>query len=395
MPQVSTASTVKPTTYFRALTGCRALAAWLVFVHHGNPFNPGAPTAIKGLPRTPVVLFLHHFVEQWHVGVTIFFVLSGFLIANRYQSRIEPSWSWAGRYMQNRIARIYPLYLLLTLIFIGCWWLGFPGLNMIHMPLASQVPIKDKLLMTFLNLSFLRGFFEKFLFTGVGQGWSLTVEEFFYILAPFVLVVVRHNARRLFLFPLLLLVAGGGLVLATAHSSSYLYGFMPTIKFMLNWTIFGRASEFAIGMALALYMKRYPRLNASGFRATLLGGLWIIFCILLITVAEYEHFRTDAGLETYAGIAVNNLLLPVGVAAFFWGLIHEQSGLRHLLETKLLQELGKSSYAFYLVHFGLLGLLLFPYTTNLLVIFLVTLLVAYLLWRYVEEPIHKRLHKKV
>ena len=54
---------------FPALTGIRAVAAFMVYIHHRNPFDE--------------VFFgkkIHDFFGEFHVGVTIFFVLSGFLI---------------------------------------------------------------------------------------------------------------------------------------------------------------------------------------------------------------------------------------------------------------------------------------------------------------------------
>ena len=54
---------------FSALTSYRAIAAWIIFVYHFMPFNnPKYPTSIK------------QFVWGFHIGVDMFFVLSGFLI---------------------------------------------------------------------------------------------------------------------------------------------------------------------------------------------------------------------------------------------------------------------------------------------------------------------------
>jgi peptidoglycan/LPS O-acetylase OafA/YrhL len=72
-------------------------------------------------------------------------------------------------------------------------------------------------------------------------------------------------------------------------------------------------------------------------------------------------------------------------------LINERSKFRQLLETNVFQILGKSSYAFYLVHGGLLSILVGKYTNNILILFTVTQTVAYLLWRFIEEPLHIRL----
>ncbi|PWT72730.1 MAG: acyltransferase, partial [Bacteroidetes bacterium] len=86
--------------YYPQLTGIRAIAAFMVFFFHFNPFHEG---------------FIFHFVNEFHVGVTVFFVLSGFLITYRYIDSFEFSREWFSKYIINRVARIYPMYILITI----------------------------------------------------------------------------------------------------------------------------------------------------------------------------------------------------------------------------------------------------------------------------------------
>ena len=228
--------------YLPVLTGVRAVAAYLVYLHHFNPFRevPGLEGIFANL------------VREFHVGVPIFFVLSGFLITLRYVdsgSWTRPAWA---RYLRNRVARIYPLYFLLTaLAFVGIWHQtgGFS--------LGSWL----------LNVTFLRGFFEEYVYSGIAQGWTLTVEECFYLAAPLIFLVLRRRPRALWLLPALLLGAGVGLVglgqLLPFHS---LFG---NLRFMLLFTFFGRATEFFVGIQLAPLVppgaaRRWPRGLAHG-----------------------------------------------------------------------------------------------------------------------------------
>ena len=59
--------------YFPGLTGIRAIAAFMVFIHHYNPFL-----------ESNSYLKLRSIFGEFHVGVSLFFVLSGFLIGYRY-----------------------------------------------------------------------------------------------------------------------------------------------------------------------------------------------------------------------------------------------------------------------------------------------------------------------
>ena len=92
--------------YLPALTGVRAVAAYLVFLHHFNPFQSAGTAQL-----------LHRIVLELHIGVAIFFVLSGFLITLRYSNSTQWTWRWWGTYLRNRFARIYPMYFLLTCAF--------------------------------------------------------------------------------------------------------------------------------------------------------------------------------------------------------------------------------------------------------------------------------------
>src|SRR4030095_10906369 len=82
------------------LGGVGALPSFLVFSHHH-------PTSL--LEVGPLLLWW-----EMHIGVTLFFVLSGFMITWRYDRRGAPE-SFVRRYFVNRFAVIYPLYLALVI----------------------------------------------------------------------------------------------------------------------------------------------------------------------------------------------------------------------------------------------------------------------------------------
>ncbi|MFD2786669.1 acyltransferase family protein [Hymenobacter rubripertinctus] len=219
--------------YFKALTGIRAIAAYLVFWFHFNPFHKGN--------------FAWKLTNETHIGVGIFFVLSGFLITTRYSNHVTLTRAWWQRYMQNRVARIYPLYAIITGLTFTAYAIA-PSLDLTGQWLAYRG--YDKLIVIGLNLSFLRGFFEKFVFTGIAQGWTLSVEECFYLFAPlamWLLYKVRMRYLLLVAGAVALMLLGAAIVTITRHP----FGFFSSYKFMFLFTLPGRVAEFAIGMALA------------------------------------------------------------------------------------------------------------------------------------------------
>ena len=83
--------------YFPALTGIRAVAAYMVFFHHFNPLHALKEGNLWARLLNPVF-------EEGHIGVSIFFVLSGFLITVRYYESLNISKRWFFNYLRNRVA---------------------------------------------------------------------------------------------------------------------------------------------------------------------------------------------------------------------------------------------------------------------------------------------------
>jgi peptidoglycan/LPS O-acetylase OafA/YrhL len=368
----------KTALYIPALTGIRAIAAYLVFFHHFNPLN-----ALKSTNQ--VAALINPLFEEGHIGVTIFFVLSGFLITLRYYENLHLTKAWFFKYMRNRIARIYPLYFIITALTFG-----LIALNPVYDILKLNVIFSraEMPLVVFTNLTLLKGLFSTLKFTGISQGWTLTVEETFYLSAPLLLLGLRGNTKRIFLYPLL--VIGLGLALYLGLHRLPLYGLLNDLQFIFNYTFFGRCFEFFCGIFLALQLLRRP--DTGSRHATLLtygGGLWIVACIYALDFVKGDaHVST----ETVLGAVINNAILPLGVTALLLGLAKGKTLLGNFLSTKLMQLLGKSSYAFYLVHMGIINILIDQtIPSNFALNFVIINVVCILLFRFVEEPLHKRI----
>lgn len=350
--------------YFKALTGIRAIAAYLVFFHHFNLLAVWKPHPIGGL--------LFEFVEEWHIGVTIFFVLSGFLIGFRYSEMKNFSFR---NYLVNRIARIYPMYFLLTLLtFAVLYW--------------AEGTFDPRIL--FINLTFLKGFFEPYKFTGIAQGWSLTVEETFYFLAPLFFVLINRSRIWFLLAPALLLALG---VLLVSWFSKHVYlGFFSSYEFLFNYTFFGRCSEFFLGIGLAYWLKSTATLPTR-VSFTYLGLLGIVLSIVLL-VSQREPGMY--GVRTEWGKVINSVLLPaIGILPLFWGLLKEETLVSRFLGSEIMVLLGKSSYIFYLIHLGpfMVWLEALPFFNPILG-FVGINLISIVLFTRIEEPLNHLIRRR-
>jgi peptidoglycan/LPS O-acetylase OafA/YrhL len=91
-------------------------------------------------------------------------------------------------------------------------------------------------------------------------------------------------------------------------------------------------------------------------------------------------------------IVINNLVVVPGICLLLVGLMSEPTHLGRLLVSRPFDLLGKASYAFYLIHAGVLDQFLTQHVTMSLPLrFLITNVLAIVLYKGIEQPLHRRL----
>lgn len=373
------------------LRGVAALSVMLAHIAIGMLGGWQAPAALGLL----VGLGLH--------GLTLFFVLSGFLLYRPYAAalvggRPRPS---TGRFYRNRVLRIWPAYAVVLLV------AGLVlGTAVVH---AGTPPDGDVVAahvgrltdpgLLLLNLSLTQGFVPAGMFTGLDVSWSLVPEVCFYVLLPALALLGVVLARRVrpavaAYLPAVLLLALGTLGRTLGSALTHAQGpdrvaYLQsggTWQAVLFRGILTQADLFALGMlAAALVVSGWPRARGVARAATALGS-----------VATVALLNTDFVHPAMA-------LLLAGVVA----LLQLDGGgrLRRTalasLQARPLHRLGLISYSVYLWHFpllwfvrlhvpgsrydGPLGLI-----ADLVGISALTLVAATLTYRYVELPALRR-----
>lgn len=342
--------------FFPALTGYRAIAAWLIFVYHFMPFNSDK------YPK-----FAKEIISHFHIGVDMFFVLSGFLITYRYFNDHPIHFR---KYMVNRIARIYPMYFLITAAVFAVWffqnddWSG------------------EKTVEAILSFTMLKAFFTKYNLAGIPQGWTLTVEELFYLSAPIYFIIIRKSKWWLVGLPISVFIIGVLLSRITEFPQN-------TSGFLQN-NIYVYIFEFFAGIALAwLILKNH--ITSQRKWATSMGILVILLYLFgKQYIAAYLDFTSDIGR---AGELI--FLSLFGIAPLLLGLIQEKTIIQKLLSSSTFVLLGKSSYIFYLIHKGFVPVFINDYISdNKLIIFILLNLISIILFLFVEEPLNHFIRKK-
>ena len=232
-----------------SLTGLRYLAAALVVVHHT------APVLALGTP-------VDRFGSGGYVGVTFFFVLSGFILTWSRRSGDTKS----GFY-RRRFARVYPLYFVTWLLAVAASFLAGDD-----KPIAGIV----------LSLILLQAWVPDPLIYGGGNppGWSLSAEAFFYAVFPF-LRLGKHTSRAT---AALLIVGASMTVLGAAYAFSPWYS-----HWVAYYSPIYNLGAFLVGVLLARAVK-----NGFGKDFSLPWALALVIasygCLIMFAPTDLRGF---------------------------------------------------------------------------------------------------------
>ena len=375
-----------------ALTGLRFFLATWVVVFHVIPNDPSLE--IPWLPYAP--LPVDCLLRTGYVAVTIFFALSGFVLAYNYD--LGKTWTQKdlGRFGVARFARIYPAYLtgLIALIPVAVYRIW------------SEIPLREYSLTNgFLNVFLIQAWFPKAALTWNYPGWSLSGEAFFYASFPFLGYWLWKLERRgamlaalgglwalsmaAPLAAVLIPISGFGDV-AAAGGVSTLSG-EPWAS-LISYNPLAGLPAFCTGIVLARLFRSLPASSRWFGRGDWLGIPAL--ATLLVALANADVIPLP--------LVHNGLLLPA-YSALIFGLALGGGVMARLLALSPLVFLGNASYAMYILHFPIAEWLVlsgkfFHYAVfdNLGWTILFTFLViggSGIFYRFVEEPLHQKLRK--
>jgi peptidoglycan/LPS O-acetylase OafA/YrhL len=347
------------------LTGVRFLAVIMIFLFHYAYKLSFAGALVTGI------------LNQFFLGVQVFFVLSGFVICYKYFENTEFKKEFFFTYYLRRFARIYPSFFLLTTFTFIFWYFK-----------TETDSSSWKLYL--LNITFLKGLSANYYLSGIGPTWSLTVEEIFYLFSPFIFLLFKR--KNILLWQVVFWWAVGG-ILVVLFSAFPFEGFFENAQFVFFVTFFGRCFEFYAGIFLALnilgkYKRQKPVLPKFSFPFYTTAGFMGMALITLSIYKVSQLYGTEAS-QIFVGIFLTNIIFPISVAFFFFGLIKEASIIQKLFSSFLFQLLGKSSYALFLVHTGVIAMGVEKYLSgNIIILFITLQILAILLYKVFENPVN-------
>src|SRR5215475_6481505 len=128
-----------------------------------------------------------NFASIGYVGVNFFFVLSGFILVYTYEGKLFE----AKKFWWARFARIYPAYVLSLIVAAPFFFFAIRQLDLPFYAWSKQ----HLLTACLLTLTLLQSWVPQAALTWNSVCWSLSVEAFFYLVFPFLLLGTEKCSR--------------------------------------------------------------------------------------------------------------------------------------------------------------------------------------------------------
>lgn len=353
-----------------SLTSLRFFAIMLVAIHHLNELIGWAPRVGWG-----------------NVGVTFFFVLSGFVLTLNYQK--FSTYHDAARFLWRRFARLYPLHVVtfLTSIIV----LNFYPIKLDSGPLSA-----------FANLFLLQSWFgsREIHFAFNSLSWAISTLAFFYIAFAFIQYNFLRNTLIVILISLISLTLSVAYIVSNNSEPI-------EIHWLLKMFPTNRILVFILGMLTAKLFLWF-RSWFSHIKTYVIGVVEIFSvlliidrlssCIVLNLFLRKINRVLSMPEQLICQIFDTYMLTPV-LFSFMILVFSMQCGLiSRMISIRQFVFLGEISFAVYLTHqlvfrfFSGIGLkIIFSNTFLIPLAFLVTLVVSYFLYQFIEQPCSRHL----
>jgi peptidoglycan/LPS O-acetylase OafA/YrhL len=329
---------------------------------------------IDGLRAVAVlsVVFYHANIPGFSggfAGVDIFFVISGYLITRIVWHELQEGRFSLTNFYARRVRRIFPaLFAMLAVCSVAA------GLLLIPSDLKDFGRSLSATVLFYSNYNFIKvGYFDSpAIESPLLHTWSLSVEEQFYAVWPILLFFLTKFIPHKRILPAIIILVSFSFVLSEYkiigdHQRDAFY--LPLYR---GW-------ELLMGATLAIApMTFLPGRLAEALSA---GGL----AAIVLASTFYSTETPFPGLHAALPCAGAALLIATGQAS---------TRAARLLSLRPLQFMGLISYSLYLIHWPLFSLaqlyingpLAMPHR---IVMILVSIVLAYLSWKYVETPFRR------
>ena len=353
----------------------RGVSILLVLFHH---FNIAYHLSDTSLGRWLTPDFIRAVARNGNYGVTIFFVISGFLITTNSEKRWGSLSQISIRSFYGlRFARIIPCLVLLLLIVNV---LGFAGLPLFNSHVPGTHESVSRWVVNFAALTFWMNVLIGHLGWvnyPLGVLWSLSVEEVFYLTFPLICRSFRRIQWIVCFWILIIVIGPFYRFFHQGDEGGFLFAY------------FSAFDGIAIGCCTALLARR---LSLKGYAMRLIQIIVIAGMVML-------YLWKSIGATNVYGVT----LMAIGAAILLWaGNTHPEGPLTQRNPAlRMIEWFGRQSYELYLFHLIVLALMRSLIASSsvtgnvkllLLSVFMIaSSLIAAVIARLYSEPLNKRL----
>ncbi|MGF7081315.1 acyltransferase family protein [Mucilaginibacter sp. UYCu711] len=350
--------------YVPDLDGLRAIAILSVMFYHFEVFSAG-----------------------W-IGVQLFFVLSGYLITKGLASekkQVKQFGSYIKIFYLKRVLRIFPVYFLYVACFLAFCYITHNAAtaNGAAIPLITYTVNIYGLAPHTVNMA------------GFGYVWSLSAEEQFYLIWPFIVFFSSEAVLRRILYAIMFIAPLWRLAMLWFAVN---HGVQPdTAGTMVYITTLSQFDAFAVG-ALIVYITDVKNISTPRLRKMVFAGIAIFLLIGQVNVfLTNRTLLKDMTTLGYRVTMLNNYQYVWGYsvinlfAGFIIFIIVKYQNVIPILSNKVLVYIGRISYGMYIFHVPVLlaldGLKHRGLALNMIrlaLFFSITILLAHLSYYYFE-----------
>ena len=324
---------------------------------------------IDGLRAVAIlpVIFFHakiNFFSGGYVGVDIFFVISGYLITTLIIKEINNACFSISNFYERRARRILPALFLITTLSLFAIFLMTPFQVIKFLKIVMSVIFFSS------NILFWRqdGYFNDSSDTNLLiHTWSLSVEEQFYLFFPIFFLILNKFSSKFITYSLLLVILGSFLISNYGSFFGRGWGAFYLLPF--------RVWELLVGSLIAYFTSK-KKIQGSNFFSFF--GLSLVF----FSIFTFNEETPMPSVFTLIPIIGTSLIIIY---------TNKNNYLYNFLSNRVLIFIGLISYSLYLWHQPLLAFFRIYnlYTLNnsqIFVLIIVSFILAYLSWRFVEKP---------
>lgn len=369
--------------HIKGLDGLRGLAAIAVFASHYDQ--------IVFIDYAIGMFDLGQLFENGKFGVSLFFILSGFLLSLPFWDQLLNSMPYQStyKYWGHRLVRIVPAYYvcLTVLLIINDEWrfaLTYPDI--------------------LLHYLFLFNLTEFSIFSFNSVFWTLAVEMQFYLLLPFLFTILKkiksHSA--IIVFSMMIVSYGIQYYITEQFTDSIQWPWDNNLIWVrvngavISHSFIAHLPHFITGVLGAWFFQKKDLYPLKKIHYEFLFWLAVLLLLIILCTPIYASITLPASRY---GFPVVSILILIIIISSPQSLIAVK-----IIDSFLLKQLGIISYGIYIYHLPVLNYFYFLKQDRVMVgswelyaitSFLLAIILALISFYFIEKPIQEKMRKSL